>query len=198
VRPEQILAEPRQCADFDYTTIDSPDFSARLEWIAARAGTAHGHCLWFDAFLAEGVTFSNAPGAPELTYGSAFFPWNEPVPIEAGDRITLGLRADLVGDAYAWSWDVEVESSQGRSTTFTQSDFFAAPMSPSMLRRQAASHRPALNEEGEISRVILDLMEEGVSLGEIARRVAQAFPRRFRRWQDALTRVGELSARYCR
>jgi hypothetical protein len=39
-------------------------------------------------------------------------------------------------------------------------------------------------------------MNGQLSLGDIAHRVANDFPGRFKSWQDALTRVGELSLKY--
>ena len=42
------------------------------------------------------------------------------------------------------------------------------------------------------------MMDGELSLDDIARRVLDRFPTRFAKWQDALTRVGELSEKYSR
>ena len=81
---------------------------------------------------------------------------------------------------------------------FRQSDFFAAPLSLARLRKHAADHMPDLDDEGRIDHLVLGLMQERKSLGDIARDLVARFPHRFARWQDALTRVGELSSRYSR
>lgn len=200
VKPGQVLAPPERLGEIDYASVESPSFRATVTAHASRAGTGHGVCAWFDATLADGVTFSNAPSAPELIYGQAFFPWPEPVPLEAGDAVTMTLRADAVGGDYSLGWDTRVAfgDSARRKAEFRQSSFFGEPLSPATLRRQSASHVPALNDDGRIDQLGLALMGEGRPLGEIARRLAERFPQRFARWEDALTRAGELSMRYGR
>ncbi|MBM2812538.1 MAG: Methyltransferase type 12, partial [Chloroflexi bacterium] len=102
VDPAQLLAEPSQWAQIDYTTVEEPDVRGLLQWTVARAGAAHGICAWFDTILVPGIGFSNAPSQPEAIYGSAFFPFSEPLAVDAGDVISVDLRADLVGDDYVW------------------------------------------------------------------------------------------------
>ena len=59
-----------------------------------RAETCHGIVVWFDAELAEGIGFSNAPGAPETIYGSFFFPWTQPVLLKQGQTVCVNLAAE--------------------------------------------------------------------------------------------------------
>ena len=183
----------------DYATLESPDVSGEVTWTAARTGTGHGLIVWFDSVLAEGVHFSNGPDAPELIYGSAFFPWLQPVTIAIGDSVSVALRANLVGEEYNWRWDACVldQGNPGRiNADFRQSTFLSAALSPVLLRKLAATHVPTLNEDSRIDRLILELMENGTSLGDIANRVFDRFCSRFARWEDALNRVGELSEKY--
>lgn len=196
VRPEQIAAGPECCGTLDYASVGEADFRAEVRLRAARTVVAHGLCVWFDSTLAEGVHISNAPGKSHV-YGSAFFPWPQPVPLAAGDEIALKLSANLVGDDYVWSWDTRIAGARNAERAdFKQSEFFAAPLSPANLRKHAASHVPSLNEEGRIDALILALMDEGKPLEEIARELSARFPARFTGKHDALTRVGELSVRY--
>jgi protein arginine N-methyltransferase 1 len=164
-----------------------------------RVGTGHGLSVWFDTTLAEGVGFSNKPGEPELIYGTAFFPWIEPVSLATGDRIEVTLHADLVGEDYLWRWDTRVKDDNGRvKADFKQSTLYGTPISPARLRKRADSYVPAITQDGEIDRFILSLMDGLAPQGDIARRVMERFPARFAKWQDALTRVGELSQKYSR
>jgi protein arginine N-methyltransferase 1 len=199
VAPEQLLVEPQCWATLDYATVESPNMNAAVTWTASRAGTAHGLIVWFDATLAEGVGFSNAPGTSELVYGSAFFPWSHPVPLAAGDTVSVSMQATLVGKDYLWRWESSV-STQGHpvelKADFKQSTFFGAPLSLERLHKRAAGHVPALDEEGRIDRFILARIDGGTSLGEIARSLSAEFPERFATWDDALTHVGDLSERY--
>ena len=194
VKADQMVTGAGRLGTLDYTTVVEPDFAGAAELIATRAGAAHGLCVWFDAHLIEGVNFTNAPGSPGLIYGRAYFPWPQPLELRTGDAVAVALKADLVGDDYLWRWETHVEG----KVAFKQSSFFAEPLSLSRLRKTAASHVASLNEDGIIDQLSLELMREGKSLGDIARQLAARFPRRFARWQDALTHVGELSAKYSR
>jgi protein arginine N-methyltransferase 1 len=201
LKSEQMLTEPEHWATLDYSTVENPDRVSEVMLRPMRAGTAHGLGVWFDATLAEGIQFSNAPGRPRLIYGEAFFPWLEPVALVPGDTVTVTLRANLVGDDYVWSWDTSVVGERDPrqlKAEFKQSTFFGQVVSPSKLRKLAANCIPTLNDDALIDRLILQMMGDAVSLGDIARHLALQHPKRFASWQDALTRVGELSAKYAR
>ncbi|MCL1465755.1 50S ribosomal protein L11 methyltransferase [Argonema galeatum] len=199
VAPAQLLTTPQSWAILDYTTIESPDISAEINWDVARSGTAHGLSVWFDATLAEGISFSNAPGMPELIYSIAFFPWTEAVLLRVGDKVSVTLQANLVGEDYVWRWNtcvLEGDNPEKVKAKFQQSTFFGIPLSPAQLRKTAANYVPTLNEDGEIDRLIVEFMSSGMALGDIANRVKDKFPSRFRNSQEALTRIGDISKKY--
>lgn len=201
VRPEQMLVPPRRWATLDYSAIEDCNVSAQTNWTAERAGVAHGIAVWFDSVLAEDVGFSNAPDAPELIYGSAFFPLTRPVELASGDALTVRLHANLVGGDYVWRWESHAagrgEPSHVRAD-FRQSSFHGVPLSPALLRKRAAAYAPALGEEGRIDHFALSLMGGESTVEEIARRLVERFPSRFMNPHEALTRVGELSQKYSR
>jgi len=197
--PEQLLTEPQMWATLDYATVEKHDVSATLTWKVSRAGSGHGFCVWFDSVLTEGVSFSNAPGTPELIYGNAFFPWSTAVDLSEGDMVSVTLQAKLIGTDYVWTWDTRIESVNEPTVVkarFKQSTFYGSPMSPTTLRKCAASHIPTVAEDGEIDRRILMLMDGNTPLNDIAAEVVNCFPHRFPDSHSALTRVGELSQRY--
>jgi type I protein arginine methyltransferase len=196
VKPDQLLVEPALCQRIDYRTVESAGFSAELGWKAVRAGTAHGLSLWFDSTLAEGISFSNAPAAPEMVFGAAFFPLRTPVRLAIGDTVSVKLRATLVGDDYVWNWDTVAAASppQGETiSSFEQSTFFADPTSPTQLKKRAAHFRPVRNIEGEIDFAVLGLMNGNTRLEQIAEELILRFPGRFKDLQEALARAGEIS-----
>lgn len=201
VSPQQLLAEPFCWATLDYSVVESPDVAADLRFSVSRAGTAHGLLLWFDSVLADGAAFSNSPAAPELIYGSGFFPLAEPVPAAPGDTVAVALRADLVGEDYVWRWETSFSPAGDPARLragFRQSTFYASALSPGRLSRRAAGHEPVLNEEGEIDFFLLSQWQKGVTLEELARRLAARFPGRFPGLHEALTRAAELSLKYSR
>ena len=194
IREAQVLSEPALCASLDYASISSPDLHAQVELAACRAGTAHGFCLWFDTELVPGIGFSNAPAAPRVVYGQAFYRWPRGVRLAAGERVRLRLDARLIGDEYVWTWESRCEGAERAS--FRQSTFLGTPMTPESLHRKAEGHVPRLSQDGEIDRFVLERMAVGLPLGDIARELAATFPARFAGWREALRRVGDLSSRY--
>lgn len=197
IKPEQLLTEARSWATLHYPTINKANVRGDITWQVAQEGIAHGLTVWFDATLADGIVFSNAPTEPKLVYGSAFFPWLKPVMLSIGDTIHVALQANLIGKAYIWSWNTHILTSNGAvKAKFKQSTFFAKPLSRPHLRRQASDYVPTLDEEGKINHFILTLMDGNHSLSAIARQLATRFPNHFTNWQDALTRVGDLSQQY--
>jgi protein arginine N-methyltransferase 1 len=197
VKPDQLLTEPQCLAKLDYRDIKSSNFKESIKLTAKRSGTAHGLCVWFDAIVGDGIAFSNAPSAPELIYGSAFFPLSDPVMVVTGDTVSVAVRANLVGEDYIWSWETCVRSdSNAVKAAFKQSTFFGVPLSAAKLRKQASNYIPTLDEEGQIDRFILACMDGRTSLNDIADAVSARYSSHFTTWQDALTRVGELSKRY--
>jgi protein arginine N-methyltransferase 1 len=199
VQPAQRLTAPQSWAVLDYTTIESADVHAQLLWEASRAGIVHGLSVWFEATLMDGVTFSTASTDHQLVYGTAFFPWSKPVSLEVDDVVSTLLCADLVGDDYVWRWNTCVRAGGQAgpvNASFKQSTFFGTPRSLLRLHKQASDYVPRLSEKGRIDGFILTLMDRQRSLGDIARQVAATFPEWFFTWQDALTRVTELSQMY--
>jgi len=199
IQAEQFLS-PAQCwATLDYAAVEDVDVCREASWTAVRGGTCHGFAVWFDSVLADGVGFSNSPAGPQAIYGTVFFPWMEPVTLDRGDKVSLRIEAKIVGEDYIWNWDTCVFDggpAQSVKASFKQSTFFEAPLSPKRLRRRAADYTPSLDEEGQIDHFILGLMDGQHSLGEIARRVADRFPKQLDKWETALVRVSEVSRKY--
>jgi protein arginine N-methyltransferase 1 len=193
-----VISEPQCWIDLDYRTVEEFSFRGRLSSLVTRQGTAHGLAAWFDTVLAEGVSFSTAPGH-ESIYGQAFFPWIEPVEVAAGDVVDIELCADLVDDDYVWCWNTVIrEQGSDIRASFRQSSFLGTPLSAESLRKRASNYRPSLNELGQITYVILELMNEGIELGEIASRLEAQFPDQFSNRTEALARVANLSQKYSR
>jgi protein arginine N-methyltransferase 1 len=196
---EELLTAPRHWKTLDYTTLETPDVSGEINWTVQRAGVGHGIIVWFDADLAEGVSFSNAPGAPEAIYSSRFLPWIHPVPLAQGETVRVQLEAKLIGDEYVWRWATQIHSvdlAVGVRDQFEQSTLSGAVLSPGKLQKTASNFVPRLSEEGRLDRKILEMMDSSATLEEIARRLAAEYPDRFPRWHDALKVAGALSKKY--
>jgi protein arginine N-methyltransferase 1 len=192
VEAGQLLTESSSFAVLDYQTIESPHVSAALNLQVTRSGTAHGLSLWFEAQVAQGISYTTAPAAPEMIYGEGFLPLEAPVPVNAGEVIKVTLRANLVGDDYIWSWDTEFPD----GTHFKQSTFYSLPLSLENLRRSAPTFAPRLNPTGECVLLAINLMSQQATLQQIASNLIAQFPRQFLDEQGALEFVRKLAQKY--
>jgi protein arginine N-methyltransferase 1 len=197
----KLLTRPLTLAVLDYRTIADSNLDGELTWTMDQPGTGHGVAVWFDRIVADGITISNEPGAPELvntskTYGQMFFPWPKAVGLERGDRVSFSVKADLLKDEYVWRWKTAIHGGQKIKAHFRQSSLHGHPLSREFLKNREAESIPAFNEDVRIDAFILSKIDGHTSLSEIACSLAANFPSRFNGWQDALSRVGDVAAQY--
>jgi len=196
--PGQLLTKPQILASLDYMAVENPDFRAELSGPAEREGTGHGIVVWFDAELADGIGFSNAPGAPEVIYGSMLFPWANPVPLRAGQIVCVKLEAKRMEKDYLWRWSSQIEpvNGAGAAIRFEQSEFGGAVFSPPKLYQTASNWVPRLSEEGLIRFRTLELMDGAATLQEISARLALEFPQHFAGGREALAYARTVSQEF--
>lgn len=191
VAPENFAGEPVCWHELDYYRLDDANVRKDLSITATRSGTVHGLAIWFDTELFAGAGFSNAPGGEKLIYGNGFFPFQEPIEVDSGDRVDVQLEARLIGEDYVWRWNT---TSHGKTKTdFKQSTLFGAPFSPAQLRKRANSYAPRTNDDGAIARFVLSQMDGSNSIEQIADAVVKQFPERF---GNAMDFVAEISEKY--
>jgi type I protein arginine methyltransferase len=190
---DELLTEPQTWAVLDYSAGAKACAAADLSFSVSRAGTAHGLCLWFDTELIDGIEYSSRPGFRKTIYGQVFLPWLEAVSVQRGQKVSIRLQANLVGEEYVWRWDTKIAD-----RCFQQSTFLGANFTPQSLRRRAAAFVPSLSEEGQADRWLLQAMDGKTSLQEMAQAASERFPSIFRRWEDALHRAAELARQFSR
>ena len=79
---------------------------------------------------------------------------------------------------------------------FSQSNLLARPRTLEELGRRSADRHGELGEDGQIDRLVLNLLHEGQTLGRVADHLTEKHPTRFDTWEKALGRVGDVSDRY--
>jgi len=196
---DQLLTQAQTWGLLDYTVGAATRVTAELDFHAAREGTAHGVCLWFETKLFEEIGYSSGPGDAGIIYGQLFLPWLEPVAVEKGQKIQIGLHADLVGQDYVWRWETRIPAAADNAELhFQQSTFQGANFSPHSLRRQAVDYVPLLSEAGQADLWMLERMDGSASLQNIAQSASERFPRLFSSWHEAFRRAADLSREYSR
>lgn len=123
------LATPFNMITIDYRIVEHPDVRTSNRCTIQRDGVVHGFNLWFETELVPGIGFSTAPHEPRRVYDSAFFPLEEAVEVQEGDRITFAFNADLVGTEYDVSWNTRITDATGRMITasFEQASTLGVP-----------------------------------------------------------------------
>lgn len=193
-----MLSEPQTLAVLDYRTITEPNLDSTVELVVDRPGVAHGLQMWFDAEIADGLIFSNAPGEPPLVYGRKFLPFDQPVRLGAGDRVMARIRARLLGAHYMLFWNTTIIDGETGKTkhAFAQSSLKSQVLSPRNLAPQSPDHVPQTNAAVAIDRDCLGLVDDRRSLADIAREVIARHPGHFSSEGEALGHVGRVLRRY--
>ena len=197
----QLLAPPQLWATLDYATVETPDVRSRLNWTIERDGMGYGILAWFDMDLADGISFSNGPGAREAIYGSMFLPWLSPISLTAGQSVCVDLGAKLLEEDYFWRWTTQIASPEIPNEVlarFDQSDLDGIALSPAKLGKAASTYVPQPSEEARLHLRTLKLMDGKASLEKIARQLSAEFPQRFPDRHQALSYAGTVSQKYSR
>jgi protein arginine N-methyltransferase 1 len=198
-KPEQLLSDPQTFCILDYAS-DAPDRAgAELTFTAARAGTAHGICLWFETRLFADIGYSTGPGAVDSVYSQIFLPWLSAVALQQGEQVRVQLRADLIGSNYVWEWNTSVAATASRDAIhYRQSTFRGSHMSPRFLRSRSADFTPVLSPEGQADLFLLQSMTGATTLREIAESAARQFPQVFASAVAAFNRAATLAEKLAR
>ncbi len=197
LRADDVLVEPQCWGTLEYQTLRQTDVRGTMTWPIDRPLCSHGLAMWFDSVLCDGIGYSNAPGRADSVYGHALMPFEEPLDLRPGDTVTVDLSARLIGGEYVWRWNTCVSTGGAdRVRRFAQSSFLSRPRSRVDMTRRAPSFVPRLNERGQISRFVLDMMTGDRPLTDIVSTMTETFPGRFGTPEDAMEYVSDLSARF--
>jgi len=196
--PSALVSEAQDLAVLDYRSITEPNLDATVEMTATRDGAVHGLLMWFDAEIAEGLAYSNAPGQPALVYGQMFLPLDGAPRLTAGERISARLRGTLVDGEYVWSWGWQVIAANGaaRGAMVQQSSFLGRVHSPTALAAVSNQHTPALDTAMLLDRDCLALVGEGRTLDGIAKTLQERHPEQLPTYKAALDHVAQCLGRY--
>ena len=196
IKPNELLGEPVCFYKLDYQEFEESDLKATIELRIEQPGVAHGFALWFDCLVLDQFQFSNAPGNEGSIYGIAFFPFPHPIAVSEAMRISILLRADLVGPDYVWRWETTVTAPDLPAVIFKQSTLSGIPLSSTQLEKRSTTFVPTLNADGQIDRFILSMIDGKTSVEEIAGALLARFPDACKTLTRAVDLVAEASSKY--
>ena len=191
----QMLMPGAAWADIDYATQASRTIQGRVERKVTRKGTAHGLCVWFESTTCEGITYSTGPAPDSMVYARMFMPLLEPVAVDAGDELTLLLRADPAGTEHTWTWETTLRRGGERLASFRQSTFLGEPMSREDFQHAADDFAPTRSARADAWREVLQRMDGHATTKELATYLADKYPNLYRTLSDALAEIKQLDRR---
>ena len=196
--PRALVSQPCDLAVLDYRTITSPDLDATVELVATKDAIAHGLLKWFDAEIAEGLSFSNGPGQPGLVYGQSFLPFEAPVHLKAGDRVSARIRARHASANYIWSWSCQIIDGQSGEIrdSFAQSTFKSAVQVRKDLEHPASDEVPQANAKLAIARDCLAMVDDTQNIAQIAEALMARYPEHLPSLHQALGHVRSVLHRF--
>jgi protein arginine N-methyltransferase 1 len=195
IQPEQLLAEPVECATI-HVGLGPNALELDATFTIAREGRLHGIAGWFEAELAPGVAMTNSPIARERIRRA-----NKLLPIERATRVGAGdvLRARLrvLQDEPLIGWRVTVRSASGEARAdFSASSFGGMLASREDIERLAPTRKPRRSEWADAELEVLGMFDGAHALSAIAEALATSRPGLFRRREDAAVFVAEIVKRH--
>lgn len=101
---DDIATAPVALLTLDLTGAIADNLQVEADLVAPATGQLDGLAGWFDCTLVPGICMTNSPlDSGRIDRNQAFFPFDAPLAVEAGDRIriTMNLRHD--SNIYSWS-----------------------------------------------------------------------------------------------
>ncbi|MGQ0733979.1 MAG: SAM-dependent methyltransferase, partial [Acidobacteriota bacterium] len=191
-RPEGLgdarpLAEPKVLHTVDLTKDQYTALDVDAAFEVIRSGQCHGWLGWFSMKLGD-RWLSTSPFEPPLHWSPAFLPLDPPMPVRAGETLSLALNRAPFGD---WIW-----SATAASTMQQHSTLLSAPVNLSTVRKVAVTFRPSLDPEGAAVQYVLSCCDGSTTVERIAKLLSDRFPQRYPAHEDALGFVQRLVKRY--
>jgi SAM-dependent methyltransferase len=144
--------------DLDLATAVDPDCRGDVCGRVHTTGLCHGLLAWirirlFDSWVSTGID------APEMHWSPALLPIDPPLPLTAGDELTMSLLRPAFGD---WTWSLTAPAGTRRHSSFlAKSDGFRE------LARVAPAARPELSRRGERTLRVMTLLHQQLSIQQI-------------------------------
>jgi protein arginine N-methyltransferase 1 len=194
VLEEDLLAAPETVFAHEMGEPLAPSGRADRRFAVRRPGLLHGIVVWFDAVLAPGVVWSNAPSPRPTLWHHAFLQTPDAFEVREGDAIDLRLSyAPWGASAQIWSWDVTVAAGAGAVRhRETRSTFQSLPFSAAQLRNRSLDHTLRPGARAELVREALALFDGTRSTRAIAEEIARRSPDLLPAGEHGARRVLEL------
>ncbi len=189
---QELLSSPTTLGSIDLAHSSTKLLRGEMTMNATRTGTVHGLGGWFTAHLAPGITMTNSPVSDaRIQRPQVYLPLREPMPVKAGDSISVQISITLDDDLVTWTL---VDPSNGR--VFRHSTFKGLLLPEEDLLRSRPDFIPRLNSDGVRRHAVLSLCDGSRSRQEIIRTLVAAYPKIFPTVTEASVVVAQVFNNY--
>jgi len=195
---EQLLGSSVEPFSVDPSTSGSQPLHFGCTLPVTRTGTLHGLGCWFVAQLSPSVTMSNSPlHEQRVDRRNVFFPLDRPVPVQAGDSVTVTMQILPVQIAVTWKVEIRKQDhTEAEHLRFTHSTLNGMLIAREDLQRTHPAFVPTLSSWGTARLTVLTLCDGIRPLAQIERELFHRHPDLFPSLSNAATFVAEVVTRY--
>ena len=138
---DQLLSPATAIGTLDLARATSLHFSGSAVTTIHRDGIAHGLCGCFVTTLAGDIRMGNVPGDSSTTnFAQAFFPFDQPVPVAAGDEVSISIDSH---DGYIARWRAAISRGGQRHAQFDHSTLNGLLVSPASAASRLRRGKPS-------------------------------------------------------
>ena len=138
---DQLLSPATAIGTLDLARATSLHFSGSAVTTIHRDGIAHGLCGCFVTTLAGDIRMGNVPGDSSTTnFAQAFFPFDQPVPVAAGDEVSISIDSH---DGHIARWRAAISRGGQRHAQFDHSTLNGLLVSPASAASRLRRGKPS-------------------------------------------------------
>jgi hypothetical protein len=104
---------------------------------------------------------------------NSLYPLPETVHVRTGDHLSTTINVDVEDERVTWRVIIGEGSAR---RVFNQSTFFASILTSDDVERLAKTHVPRLGSKGAMWRAGLEMVAQGLTIGELERELGEQFP----------------------
>jgi precorrin-6B methylase 2 len=182
----RFLASPFLVSHFNFYENKEIPLAFSGEFAINKNGIFHGLVGYFKAGLSQSVILSTAPEEPITHWQQTFFPIQDAISVENDDRVHYGIKAIPQRIHVFWEWKVSIYRSGVEIASFSQSDFRIEKEELIVGRKD---FKPALTQEAEIYRRVLNLCNGNRTIEGISEIIFAEYPEKYRTVKDVSREV---------
>jgi ubiquinone/menaquinone biosynthesis C-methylase UbiE len=188
-----LLSTPEIISRIDFDSMEDMPLLYQTQFSVQKTGRFHGYVGYFRVGLSPSVILSTAPDKPQTHWRQTYFPAQDMMMVEDGDKIHCRMKAiPFMGNVF-WEWKTKIYRQEKMIIEFSQSDF---DVSKKTLDMGTPDFVPVLNDSGNIHRRVLNLCDGEKTKEEIVQHLLSEYPKRYSSVNEASREVVKIMEKF--